>query len=360
MSLKQNVLRGASALSLLVLVPVAAQAQRYTLGEHAAIYDLVGQVKLVPGSGAAVVAEVSKLGGDAGKLRLETGAAGKWQVLRVVFPDDDIVYDRMRSQGGSTTLDVRADGTFNDRGFWRNEGLAEPSGDGHRVRISGHGSGLHAYADVVVQVPAGRQVMLNLGVGRLEATNVNGTLRLSTSSGDAVVDHVQGSLNLSSGSGDLRLTELSGDAVVATGSGDVTVQGSRGAKLNLATGSGDVTAAGISATLLDVSTGSGDLKLESVSAPRAKVSSGSGDINLGLVAALEDLNASSGSGDVTLGVPANTGAKLRVSTGSGDIETDIPVTMTARRHNELVGTIGDGRGSIVVSTGSGDVRLNRR
>lgn len=349
----------ASAVALSsALAPAALTGQRYTLSGDAVIYDVVGQVRLEPTGGSAVVATVQTLGRDAGKLRVQTGRNGSWQTLRVLYPDDDIVYDRLRWTG-STTLDVRPDGTFNDRGFWRDARLAGPEGDGRRVRVSGTGSGLHAYADLVIGVPAGRRVAVFLGVGQLEARNVNGQLWLSTSSGDAVVERVQGSLNASSGSGDLRVSDLSGDAVLSTGSGDVALQGARGGRLNLSTGSGDVRGTSLSATELNASTGSGDLTLGGVNAPRAKVSAGSGNVRLDLVGALEELNASSGSGDVTLSLPANTSARLRVDTGSGEIDTGFPVMVTSRRHGSLAGTIGAGRGNIVVSTGSGSVRLDR-
>ena len=341
------------------LLPSPLSAQRLTLAGDAAIYDLVGQVRLEPATGSAVVVSVQTLGGDAGRLRVQQGRNGSWQTLRVAFPGDHIVYDRLR-WNGSTTLNVRPDGTFNDRGFWRDAQQAGPDGgEGQKVRVSGTGSGLHAYADLVIGVPAGRRVAVFLGVGRLEARNVNGRLWLSTSSGDAVVDHVQGGLNASSGSGDLRVSEVAGDVVLSTGSGDVVLQGARGGRLNLSTGSGDVQGTTLSGTTVDVSTGSGDLTLRNVNAPRAKLSAGSGNINLALVNALEDLDASSGSGDVTVSLPANTGARVRVSTGSGDIDTAFPLTMTSRRQGSLAGTIGDGKGNIVVSTGSGSVRLER-
>jgi hypothetical protein len=342
-----------------VLSPALLAAQRVTLAGDAAIYDLVGQIRLEPASGSAVVASVQTVGADAGKLRVQTGHNGSWQVLRVVFPGERVVYDRLQSHG-NTTLNVRPDGTFNDRGFWRGMQLAGPEGgEGERVRISGSGSGLHAYADMVIGVPAGRRVAVFLGVGRLEARNINGRLWLSTSSGDVVADHVQGGLNASSGSGDLRVGEAAGDVILSTGSGDVVVQGARGGKLNLSTGSGDVRGTTLAATQLEASTGSGELELRGLSTPRAKVSAGSGNLTLALVSDVEDLDASSGSGDVTLSLPAGAGAHLRVETGSGDIDSSIPITLVSRREGSLVGTIGDGRGNIVVSTGSGSVRLER-
>ncbi len=349
----------ALALSLVLLPAGLAAQQRVALAGDAAIYDLAGQVKLVPGNGPSLVASVLKVGRDAGKLRVETGRNGSWQTLRVIFPDDQIVYDRLQGHWNGT-FEVRDDGTFADREFWREEAqISAPGGSGHRVHIRGSGSGLHAYADMEVQVPRGRRVAVFLGMGRVDAVNVNGHLWLSTSAGDAFVDRLQGNLHASSGSGDVHASDVTGDVVLDAGSGDVSLRGMRGGRAHLSAGSGNVEGGSLSATELDASTGSGDLRLENVSAPRARLSAGSGDVDLALVGALETLHASSGSGDVTLTLPASTSARLRVETGSGEIETAFPVTVTSRRHGSLVGSIGDGRGQIDVSTGSGSVRLAR-
>ncbi len=370
MSFASVVRRGVRLLPVLVAVPVSlAGQQRVRLAGDGVVYDLVGDVRVVPGSGPDILVDVRPQGRDAGRLKVQAGKNGAWQTLRVVFPDDEIVYDRWRG-GGSTDLRVHDDGTFGDGSFWRDMGQGRGRDDrrwwqwdesGRRVRIHGSGSGLHAFADMTVQVPAGRRVALFVGVGRLNVENVNGQLWLNTQGGDVVASKVTGNLHIGSGSGDVQVLESAGDLAVGTGSGDVTVRGHRGgaASLHMSTGSGTVRAENLTAGGVNASTGSGDLDLRGVTAAHADFSTGSGDITAVLTGKVEQLKVSTGSGDVHVALPAGTGAQVRFSSGSGEVETDLPMTVTRRREGELVGSIGDGRGSIVVSTGSGDLHLTR-
>lgn len=368
MSIPGFVRRGARLAPLLLALPVSlAGQQRVTLAGDGVVYDLAGEVRLVPVSGSAILVDVRPQGRDAGKLKVQTGKNGTWQTLRVVYPDEGIVYERMQG-GGRTELRVHEDGTFGDAGFWRDLGLGERAGDhwwdegesGRRVTIRGSGSGLHAFADMTVQVPAGRRIAVFLGVGRVTVENVNGQLWLNTHGGDIVASRVTGSLHAGSGSGDIQVLQSAGDLALGTGSGDVTVRGhrSRGG-VKIGTGSGDVRGDGIEAADINASTGSGDVDFRAITAPRANFSTGSGNVTAALTGAVEQLRVSTGSGDVHVALPANASAQVRFSSGSGEVESAIPLSITRRRHGELIGTIGEGRGSVVVSTGSGDLRLTR-
>src|SRR2546421_10510237 len=136
------------------------QPERHTIsGDDVAVYNLVGVTRVEGGSGSAVVVELTRGGRDLAKLRVETGPVRGRETLRVIYPDDDIVY-RGLDFDGNTTLDVREDGTFNDREGHRSGGGA------HRVRISGSGRGLEAHADPPGAVPPGQKVARDLARGR--------------------------------------------------------------------------------------------------------------------------------------------------------------------------------------------------
>ncbi len=62
---------------------------------------------------------------------------------------------------------------------------------------------------------------------------------------------------------------------------------------------------------------------------------------------------------MTLTVPASFGARVQIETGSGEIDLDFPVTMRRWERDQVVGTIGDGSGRLVIDTGSGSVRLRK-
>src|SRR5437762_1259035 len=153
---------------------VGAQTEQRTIkGSAVAIYNLVGRMRVVAGSGDAVGVDITRGGTDAAKIRIETGPLRNRETLRIIYPSDRIVYPDMRRS--RTHLNVRSDGTFSE-GSW------DDLRDRDRVEIRGSGPGLEAYADLVVRVPAGQKIELYLGVGRVDVTNVNGNLLVDVAS----------------------------------------------------------------------------------------------------------------------------------------------------------------------------------
>jgi DUF4097 and DUF4098 domain-containing protein YvlB len=63
---------------------------------------------------------------------------------------------------------------------------------------------------------------------------------------------------------------------------------------------------------------------------------------------------------VAISGPPDLGATVDLETGSGGIEIGYTVSRMKREHGSLRGTIGDGRSSIRVDTGSGSVSLSSR
>lgn len=279
------------ALSFLIL-PVSLAAQQYTLkGDRVAVFNLVGQATITAGSGSDVTVTVTPGGAQAGRLRVAQGLVRDRETLRVIYPDADIVYPTL-GRNNNTELHVRDDGTFDQQ-----------DGRDRRVRISGSGRGTDVHADVAIGVPAGRSVAVHVGAGKVNATNVNGSLAIDASSADVQVSGGQGSLSVDVGSGTVDVTGAPGNISIDTGSGDVS---------------------------------------------------------LDLAEAPLELSIDTGSGDITMRLPASTGARLSLETSGGQIETDFAVSLTRTGSDELNGTIGDGRGRIAVETGSGDVHLKKR
>jgi lia operon protein LiaG len=333
-------------------VAAAQASQRYTVaGDNVAIYNLAGVVRVEGGPAGDVVVEVTRGGSDAAKLQVETGPIGSRQTLRVIYPDDDVVYSVMGFHG-STTLDVRDDGTFS--------GDHREGGRGHRVRISDDRSGLDAHADLRILVPAGRRIAVYLAVGRMTATNVDGDVRLDVSSADVAASGMKGSLTVDAGSGDVRVTDAAGDLNLDTGSGNVVVSGAKGDNLLIDTGSGDVTLDHAQGRSLKIETGSGNADATAVTADDLIVDTGSGDVTLELLAGGGSINIDTGSGEVTLTLPGTYGADVVLDTGSGEIDLGgISVTVRKLAEDHIEGRIGDGKGRLHVETGSGDVRLKK-
>ena len=121
-----------------------------------------------------------------------------------------MVYRRgVGNERGSTTVNVRSDGTFN--GEWRSGGRRT---DGAHL-----GLGMDAHANLVIRVPAGKRVEVNLALGAIEATNVQGDLVLDVRAAHVRTSGTKGSLTVDAGSGSVRVDEREGDLSLDTGSG---------------------------------------------------------------------------------------------------------------------------------------------
>lgn len=332
----------------LVAVPVGAQEVERIPGDRVAVYNLAGRVEIVRGGGSDVVVRIDRGGRDADELIVETGEIRGRETLRVIYPDNEIVYPEM-GRGSNTSQSVRDDGTFSDGGNGRSD----------RVRIRGRGDGLEAWADLVIEVPAGRTVDVHLAVGEVEADGVDGDLSINTGSGAVTALDIAGSLEIDTGSGSIVVRGVEGDLYLDTGSGRIEASEVRGREIQIDTGSGSVRGYDLSADIVSVDTGSGGIELETVSATDVVLDTGSGSIDIELMTDIDRLDADTGSGSVTVRAPAGLGATIDIETGSGGIDLDFPVEVRTIRRDEVRGTIGDGRGEINIDTGSGSVKLLR-
>jgi lia operon protein LiaG len=343
----------AAAVMLLTSLASAQTAERRTLsGNDIAVYNIAGIMRVEGGTGSDVVVEVTRGGRDASRLQLATGTIRGREALRVVYPNERRIVYRQGDWGrwrSRTSIHVDDDGTFND-------GRTD---DGRRVDIVGDGDGLDAYADVRVVVPRGKRLSVFLGVGEAKIENVDGELYVDVSAAAVTATRTRGRLSLDTGSGEVRVTDAQGDIELDTGSGNVEATNIRGTRLSMDTGSGRVRASDVVVDDVELDTGSGSVRLMQVQSKRITLDSGSGSVELELRADVESVRIDSGSGGVTLGIPESLGAAIRIDTGSGGIDTDIPIQVRKAERNYLSGSIGDGKGEIVIETGSGGVRLRR-
>jgi lia operon protein LiaG len=342
-----------AAIPVGVVTPAAAQERYQLAGPRVAVYNLVGQVTVEPGPGSAVTVELTRGGASGRALSVERGPLDGRETLRVIYPSDDI-RSATRAGGHETELRVRRDGTFGDsrdrgRRGWR---------EGRQVRISDDGE-FDGRADLRILVPQGQEIEVYLATGRLEATGVRGALWLDAASADVTASGIAGTLSVDVGSGNVDLRDVQGDVHVDTGSGDVDLSGVRGDVVTVNTGSGRVALATVTAGTLTIDTGSGDVDVTSATAPIIRLDTGSGAVRCELLANPELLEVDTGSGSVTLTLPPTYGAVVDLESGSGGIELDFPVQTRRMGHDRISGTIGDGRGTLRVETGSGRVRLLR-
>ena len=351
---------GAAAVlaGLLRSTGAAQLADRQVLrGDRVAVYNLAGSIRLEgTTSGSDVVVTVSKRGADGPRLKVETGNVRGREALRVIFPDERIVFAGSAGadeggRWGTTRLDVDKDGTFGDsKHDWDR---------GSRVEIASSGRGFHGYADVSVMVPKGKRIEVYLAAGMATVSNIDGDVQVDVSAASVTTTHTRGVLSLDTGSGDVTVTDALGDVILDSGSGSAKLTGVRGTELRLDTGSGSLSATDVTVDKLTGDTGSGRVRLVGIRAKEIILDSGSGSVELELLEDVERVRIDAGSGSVTIGVPESLGATVDIDTGSGGIDIDIPVTVTRRDRDSLKGSIGDGRGRISIESGSGGVHLRR-
>jgi hypothetical protein len=311
------------------------------------IYNLAGKMTIEAGSGSSVQVEVQLRGADASKLRIDRSPVRGRESLRVVYPDDDIIYPPLGRHSNSE-FSMNEDGTWSD-------------GHGHsrRVRVRGSGSGVEAYADILVKVPKGQSVATYIGVGAVEVNSVDGDILVDAASADVRLTGAKGALKVDTGSGDVSATDPAGSLDIDTGSGDVTLTNFRGTRLDVETGSGNIKATTVQAERASFDAGSGDITVAETQAPDVSIETGSGNVELALLSDIELLKVDTGSGDVRVKVPETLGAEIRLETGSGDFDVDFPVQLVRKGESTLVAKVGDGKGRVSIETGSGDVVLRR-
>lgn len=356
---RRRIVGSAFALALAALTaPSSAIAQTQTVrlsGPAVAVYNLAGQVSIVPGSGSDVTVDVRPGGSDADALQVRTGRLdirhsdwGEVETLRVIYPGDRIHYD---GPSGNSQLRVRDDGTFWGGDGWR---------DGREVRIGSRVDGLDAHADMEISVPEGKRVRVALAVGRIDARNVRGDLYLDTGSGEIQTAETAGRMHLDTGSGSVRVDGARGDLSIDTGSGEVDARAVRGSQLSIDTGSGSVRVDGVEAPEISIDTGSGDVSLRGVRTGRVEIDTGSGEVLVETVAGSASIGVDTGSGDVTLLLPEDYAGTVRLETSSGRLSTDLPITLIRRGDDEIEGRIGEGGDAVIeAETGSGDISIGR-
>jgi lia operon protein LiaG len=352
----------AAPLALFVLVIAApslgAQGERRVLsGDRVAIYNLAGRLRVESGSGSDVVVEITRGGRDSDRLRVEEGNIDGDDALRVIYPSDRIVYPELE-RGSRMQIDVRDDGTWGEsRSSDGRRSRGSFGRERNRVEISNSGSGLEAYADMVVRVPRGQRLVIHNAVGDARITMVDADLAVEVAGSTITSERTRGHLSLDTGSGSISVTDAQGDVNLDTGSGSVTISGVRGESLRMDTGSGSISGGDIEVSELKADVGSGGVRLARVRATRVDVDAGSGGTELELLSTIEHLKVEAGSGGVTVRLPESTNADVDIETGSGGIDTDFAVQVTRFEQRHMIGRIGNGRGQIHIESGSGHVRL---
>jgi putative adhesin len=164
-----------------------------------------------------------------------------------------------------------------------------------------------------------------------------------TGDGSVTVDDLEGDLEIRTGDGNVQATGLRGDLRLETGDGTVMATGLDG-RLTARTGDGRLRVEG-RFDRLDIGTGDGPVEAEAVE--RSSVA--------------EEWHLTTGDGPLVLRLPAGLAADLDAFTGDGHVSTDLPIEVRGTmRGGRLSGRLNGGGGRMVLRTGDGSIRIERR
>jgi len=233
---------------------------------------------------------------------------------------------------------------------------------------------------VAVAVPPGVSLDLRCGSGDMEVHGglAGGKVRLTTGSGDQLLEGAASAVEADAGSGKVTLKlgpsaasvvtvrTGSGDQVLeggmrtlraSAGSGEVTVRpGPPAESVEVTTGSGDIHLSG-GAARFEAHTGSGSVEAEDLSGD-ARIHTSSGDITAQWhqTPAVGEVSVRTSSGDVKLRLPAAAVLSGRIETSSGGIRSDFAGTSDRKERWEFSG---QGGLRLDVETVSGDVTVHK-
>jgi len=187
---------------------------------------------------------------------------------------------------------------------------------------------------------------------------------VNVGSGDIALSDVAASrLILEAGSGNIEASRIEGDSVkLHSGSGNQRLAEVKAANaIELEVGSGNVTVDTFEAGSLGVDATSGNVKLLDGTAAIA-ATTGSGNIRYETAELTQDARFKAGSGDVTIELdeePRSLRVEFRTGSGESDIDWD-GVQYDIKEEGDVSGRFGPGEALLEVTTGSGNIELERR
>ncbi|MBQ0108723.1 MAG: DUF4097 family beta strand repeat protein [Clostridiales bacterium] len=193
------------------------------------------------------------------------------------------------------------------------------------------------YDHITIELPIydGYNIEANTSSGKIDVsvTSENGSIKLSSSSGDIEFFGAAKDISVKTGSGDIEFhgaKAASGNIKIESSSGEVDVENVECDTLSVITKSGDADVSGIksmhagqlSSFAVYIETQSGEVSFEDVFAPATSIITGSGDVE-GEIRDEYIFQVNSRSGRIRVPQSSlNAKYLLKIETGSGDIEIE--------------------------------------
>lgn len=185
-----------------------------------------------------------------------------------------------------------------------------------------------------------------------------GSVEVRSEDGDISVSNTGGGCRIHSRTGDISLTGLDGAVEIFSERGDLNLEQIISPTITIELKSGDITGSQLKGNL-SVRSGSGDIHLGPVTGKSISVEAVSGDIVLDLSEPVTgSLNIRTVSGDVRTTVGNGSDCRVSLSSLRGDVSTDLDLKEPVKLQQRITGRLGDGSGTLDISSVTGDVSLN--
>lgn len=215
------------------------------------------------------------------------------------------------------------------------------------ARTSGHwgisiGWGHNRRLHIEVQMPRQADLDAHTGDGSVEASSIEGNVKVYTGDGSIRANTLSGTVDLHTGDGSINVDTLKGNLRLHTGDGSIEARDLDG-KLDADSGDGHIRIGGRFDELsLKTSDGSVDARVQAGSKMNAS------------------WNIRTGDGSVDLSLPADLQANIDASTGDGHISLGMPLTVEGTyKNSEIHGKMNGGGQSLTIHTGDGSIRLSK-
>lgn len=351
----------ACAIGTLAAAPVRADEfeERVTFdADRLLVANVVGAVRVEAHSGSGFEVVVSVKGSDATRqaaaIERRDGAEAS---LDISFPDEHrFSYPELRRRTRvkfSFDPEHVGDDSFIDGVFRRARARS--------ITVTG-GSGFEAWADLVIRVPRGGEIVVRNGVGHIEVENVSGAVDVSTHYGDALVASVTGDTRIDTGNGDVDARDIEGSAMIDTGNGDIDLLRAKGETVKVDSGNGHIVADEITCTRLEIDTGNGRIDASRLRTESARLDTGNGAIELDLDEIGEGrFVVDTGNGSIDLRLPPTASVDVEADTGHGSVRLDVDddvVEVLHRRRDNVRFRMGEGTARIRLDSGNGSIHIS--
>ncbi|MFT5011555.1 MAG: DUF4097 and DUF4098 domain-containing protein YvlB [Patiriisocius sp.] len=215
--------------------------------------------------------------------------------------------------------------------------------------------------DLVIKVPKNSNVAVSLVSTAASVNNIHGGLELGGVSGELKIENVSDRVRITNISGEVTLREADGRVRVKTISGDVNASEIKGPGVfSSVSGSIDVSHSNDD---LDLESVSGDIEVTDSLVRAIRANSVSGDVEIDAeMTEGASIECGTMSGDLRLMLGGKIDARFDVETGSGRIRNRVTPDKAKKskyvRDETLRFTVGNGKGEVIASSGSGNITLN--